>query len=119
MKHELGDQWIEDGHMYKAIVGKSNCLGCSHNDGSVRCEYKNIIECEEGQNFIIFDLGPVNEDGLLPSIVDGKYPRILPPGMYESGVWIEHAYCTNRGKVTTSVYGLTLQEAKDLWNRRA
>ena len=94
MKHELGDQWIENGRMYKAVR-------------------------QIGTQLEKKDLGPVNEFGCLPNPWNkNKYPTIYSTG---DGVNFEVQWIVESDNGTTHVraYGNTRQEAKDAWNRRA
>ena len=114
---EIGEQWIENGRMYKAVSGKFNCLGCSLDNGSVMCIHKNIVECREGQNFIIHDLGPVNEDGCLAEERTGLFPVVEN---HFHNLWVVTLITNDFPKIIqVSCYGATKQQAIDAWNWRA
>ena len=124
----LGEQWIENGRMYKAISGKFNCLGCSLDNGSVMCIHKNIVECGEGQNFIIHDLGPVNEEGCLACPFCGAFPIVRCIEEQEGECIVAQAFCPKGDLEIQEPEGkghvlwfmrTTLQQAIDAWNRRA
>ena len=120
-EHKIGEQWIENGRMYKAISGKFNCLGCSLDNGSVMCIHKNIVECEEGQNFIIHDLGPVNEDGLLACPFCKEFPKGVSKGTeYKNDCEISIFYIEHSCKVIqTTEFTYSEQQSIDAWNWRA
>jgi hypothetical protein len=114
---QLGEQWIEDGRMYKAVVGRQKyCLGCSKNDDSVVCRCKNIVGCEEGENFIIKDLGPVNKDGCLAEERTGLFPKFSTMAVGTSSKWM---LSVKANGFLIAVYGSTRQEVINLWNQRA
>jgi hypothetical protein len=84
---ELGEQWIDkDGNMQKCIW-------------------------TDGNAYTTKDLGPVNEDGCLPSPWGG-YPKII----HEDNLWCVEIH--EPVLVCTDEYP-TKQEAIDAWNRRA
>jgi hypothetical protein len=117
MKHELDEQWIEDGRMYKAILkGSGNYISCSWTG----------LQLAEG--LIAIDLGPVNEDGCLRDERTLEFPELELIATRESTgeqLWkIESVYYIGESffggiGVTTTVFGRTEQECKDAWNRRA
>jgi len=92
MKHELGEQWIEDGHMYKAVR-------------------------KIGTQYEKKDLGPVNGDGCLAEERTGLFPEHVIE-KHLNGKYLYKFYVFAFG-VNVTTYGETMQEAKDAWNRRA
>lgn len=127
---KLGDQWIEelDGkkHMLKAVKPVELCQGCLYNGNGGGCWWSGFDdECEMGSRFIIKDLGPVNEDGCLPSPWGG-YPKIIhevDQNRTENGedVHYDNLWCVEIHEpvlVCTDEYP-TKQEVIDTWNRRA
>lgn len=110
-EHKLNDQWIEGGRMYKATAGKNNCLGCSLDNGSVMCGYKNIIKCGEGQNFIIKDLGPVDDNGCLAEERTGLFPVVKQDGP----MWFVEMHTS---LINVLCIGRTMQQVIDRWNQR-
>jgi len=90
MKHELNEQWIEDGRMRKCtFVG----------------EYISKSK----------DLGPVNEDGYLAEERTGLFPETK--GVFGDD-WANYTVFVKSGGVYVGCHAPTLQEAKDIWNRR-
>lgn len=86
---KLGEQWVEDGRMRKCtFVG----------------EYisKSI------------DLGPVNEDGVLPCPFCGAFPEIIQP---EDGLSGYGCHCPKCKRAISGIHG-NLQGVRDAWNQR-
>jgi len=127
---KLGEQWVEefDGkkHMLKAMENTTGgCKGC---DLQVVENCYGTCGAGDGCNFIIKDLGILNEDGLLPCPFCGKYPRLIKPEYgyqrlerpsrngytYECGCGVICGWDYDYGGTHQ-----TEQEAKDAWNRRA
>ena len=105
----------------KAVKG-CNCNGClfyDWNEGDI-CLSVPIGSC--GGNYVIKDLGILNEDGCLPNCW-GQYPAIRESngGLYLMGglAGKRHYLCIAEGEATcfTESYA-TKQEAIDAWNRR-
>ena len=135
-EHKIGDQGVEeiDGkkHMLKALPCKDRlpCHGCDFgyfdmDEQHVRvhtCKCK--IFCDDNGQYIIKDLGILNEDGCLPSPW-GSYPKIIHEvnqTRIENGedVHYDNLWCVEIHEpvlVCTDEY-LTEQEAIDAWNRR-
>ena len=121
--HKLGDQWIEiiDGqeHMVKAVENTTgNCKGC---DLQIVDNCYGACGAGDGCNFIIKDLGILNEDGCLPSPWGG-YPKIVRVGgegfcTYKVRFYLKHGRVY--GFTLIEVTGNTRQEAIDAWNMRA
>jgi len=109
---KLGEQWIEDGRMYKAIepVTPMSCARCDVSDGTVCCSYQNVCGCKREPSFIIKDLGPVDSDGMLGCPFCGEF---LTECRSEGWCWYECNDCGCEGAVYRSK-----QEAKDAMNRR-
>ena len=121
---KLGEQWIEiiDGqeHMVKAVDCVDGCQGCFFH-GTIMyesdCKSETINGCHGGRDFIIKDLGILNEDGCLTNCW-GEYPRIEElVDVHTREHWFR---CITRNNVycATESYK-TKQQAKDAWNRRA
>ena len=117
-EHKIGEQWVENGRMYKAVEG-IHCSGCCYNEGDQGC-YISGLGCptDNGEtDLVIRDLGHVNEYGLLPSSW-GEYPDIIDFG---DGSYVEvHCLLRKDLKILKAeyAYGDTRQEAIDNWNRR-
>ena len=114
---KLDEQWIENGRMYKAVEG-IHCSGCCYNEGDQGC-YISGLGCptDNGEtDLVIRDLGPVNEDGLLPCPFCGEYPKIIHPTENMPVVSIVH---TGEGHRILLEFFSSEQEAIDAWNRRA
>ena len=120
-EHKINEQWIENGRMYKAVKGPkivnglmegNTCHGCCYVDKwDDDCLNPNQA-CPVGKGVIVKDLGPVNEDGLLPCPFCGEYPNLENNGYF----WY---CCTNDDCLAEVGTGKTKQEAIDIWNRRA
>ena len=122
---QLGEQWIENGRMYKAVVQESKivnriidgniCHGCCHVDkwDDDCLHFDQICPVEKG--LIVKDLGPVNEDGCLPCPFCGEYPKIIHPTENMPVVSIVH---TGVGHRILLEFFSSKQEAIDAWNRR-
>lgn len=87
---KLGEQWVENGRMYKAV----RRIGT-------------LIEMK--------DLGILNEEGLLPCPFCGEYPKIIHPTENMPVVSIVH---TRLGHRILLEFFSSKQEAIDAWNRR-
>ena len=132
-RYEVGDQYTEvmkDGklHMLKVERSGASCLGCCYmtdcpkdHNGSC-CSRENHKPCEEkcsyDPDFIIRDLGILNEDGLLACPFCGEFPTLKDEldENYESIYAIEHE-C--EAVVITTGWNHDKQQVKDAWNRRA
>gem|GEM_PF-2503083 len=132
--HKLGEQWVEeiDGkeHMLKAVKriciydGKSidgyTCHGCSFVDNwDDDCTLDNppcLISQHTAGDFIIKDLGILNEDGCLKSDF-GIYPAIYRHVIMGVNGYMVKA-CATDPYVGKYAWGKTKQEAIDAWNRR-
>jgi len=115
---KLNDQWVEDGRMYKAIeaVTPMSCARCDIADGTVCCSYQNVCGCKREPSFIIKDLGRVDKNGFLAEERTGLFPSI-----YHHAIEFDSWYAEVRsedGSININVWGDTLQEAIDAWNRR-
>ena len=132
---QLGEQWVENGRMYKAVLQESKiinrvidgniCHGCCHVDNwDDDCLHTSRL-CPLDKGLIVKDLGPVNEDGCLPSPWGG-YPKIIHEvnqTRIENGedVHYDNLWCVEIHEpvlVCTDEY-LTEQEAIDAWNWRS
>ena len=108
----LGEQWIENGRMYKAVEGiPSLCIGCCWSDAYHCCGVEDCPTNHINKGLIVHDLGPVNEDGLLACPFCGEYPNLENNGYF----WY---CCTNDDCLAEVGTGKTKQEAIDIWNRR-
>jgi len=126
--HKLDEQWAELGidkkmHMYKAVEGcegAPTCSGCyllKHNGkcaiplDSLNCPLQVSLDC------VIKDLGILNEDECLAEAITGFYPRLSKHFIEGKFRWMLYAFTVD-GNISITVWGDTLQEAKDAWNRR-
>ena len=122
---QLGEQGIEiiDGqkHMVKAVAPIELCQGCCVNCNQGGCCWKGFDDCQMGSFFIIKDLGPVNEDGLLPCPFCEEYPKQISNGVeYILDEEIPIFYVEHRCKtIQATEFCYTEQECIDAWNRRA
>jgi hypothetical protein len=135
-RYEVGDQYAEvlkDGklHMLKVERSGASCLGCCYmtdcpdeHNGS-HCSLEKHRPCKEkcvtDPDFIIKDLGILNDDGLLPCYWDSSiYPVIhkeSDEAWYEIDVVEPYDdICSSRIQYASAP---TLLEAKDIWNRRS
>lgn len=134
----LNEQWYEKGddgkyHMYKAVkpyktakgMGDSRCTGCRFVNDAGDCLWEQegnlnsySKSCGCGQNFVIIELGILNDDGCLPSSW-GDYPTISVPS-YEKEPWCVYAYLRRKEVVIKQekAWGDTEQDAVDNWNKR-
>ena len=135
---KLGEQWVEeiDGqeHMLKVVeqaktINADVCGGCHFGVCGDICHDGALHVCGYGEgkcpldnvDWVIKDLGPVNEDGCLPSPWGG-YPKIVRVGRegfctYKVRFYLKHGRVY--GFTLIEVTGNTRQEAIDAWNRRA
>ena len=135
---ELGEQWIEviDGkkHMLKVVeqaktINADVCGGCYFGVCGDICHDGALHVCGYGEgkcpldnvDWVIKDLGILNEDGCLPSPWGG-YPKIVRVGRegfctYKVRFYLKHGRVY--GFTLIEVTGNTRQEAIDAWNRRA
>ena len=134
----LGEQWVEeiDGkkHMLKAVeptFDRGSSFVCTEcifamveADYGVSCfhEYCKCPLDNHENKLTIKDLGPVNEDGLLPCPFCGEFPKGVSEGTEYSDnggetdiFYIEHS-CN---VVQTTEFTYSEQQSKDAWNRRA
>ena len=121
---KLGDQWIEviDGREHMVKVGLSMkgeaCRGCIYMGRVDECSHP--CGCPMKNQFdpttIVKDLGPVNEDGCLPSDF-GVYPEVYEHMFMGINGYKVNAYITDP-HVGKYALGETRQEAIDAWNRR-
>ena len=114
---EIGEQWVENGRMYKAVEGQGceNCWGCHWSDANSGCDSMVVCPVNASETgLIVKDLGPVNGDGLLAEERTGLFPKISSLDI-DDCVWVADVY---DGFVTVMAYGNTKQEAVDAWNRR-
>ena len=123
---KLNEQWIEtiDGEqrMVKAVKRLDKiswCSGCLFLDESDDDCTRNITPCGN-MEFIIKDLGPVNEEGFLAEERTGLFPEIshdTRSGIYEAVVYatlIDPPLCP----VLVRVQASSMDRLRDAWNRR-
>jgi len=112
----LNEQWVENGRMYKAVetINKT-CEGCRYNDDMGKCACKYFIECCQGDDYIVHDLGPVNEDGVLACPFCGAFPEVIQP---EDGLAGYGCHCPKCKRAISGIHG-DMQGVRDAWNRRA
>ena len=110
---QIGEQWIENGRMYKAVANNQTCYMCRFAGDRLVCTASQEIQngCDSGWNYCIKDLGPVDEEGCLAEERSGIYPEVEHVG---KSWWVI---------VSTQDYDIlarapTRQEAIDLWNWR-
>ncbi len=140
--HKLGEQWVEeiDGqeHMLKVVeqaktVNADVCGGCYFGVCGDICHDGALHVCGYGEgkcpldnvDWVVKDLGILNEDGCLPSPWGG-YPKIIHEvnqTRIENGEDVHYGnlWCVEIHEpvlVCTDEYP-TKQEAIDAWNRRA
>jgi len=112
----LGEQWVENGRMYKAVEG-IHCSGCCYDEGDRGC-YISGLGCptDNGEtDLVIRDLGPVNEDGVPRCPFCGEYPVLDAQENWEGrDIWFLE--CTGCGARTADYFEAS--EAVDAWNRR-
>ena len=125
---QLGEQWIDNGRMYKAIEGPkivngvmegNTCHGCCYVDNwDDDCLHPSKL-CPLDKGLIIHDLGPVNEDGCLVCPFCGEYPIINSDYNDENKKCFD-IICTNEecGCSCETLFYLIKQQAIDAWNRR-
>jgi hypothetical protein len=125
---KLGEQWVEDygtvNHMVKAVEQENpRCCeyGCDHCCFEhFYCKKSRSSDCNYGENYIIKDLGILNEDGCLPA----PWDKTFYPNIYEGLLTIYTSnrrvlVCCEDDDMSMFVNGKTRQEAIDRWNRRA
>ena len=118
---EIGEQWIENGRMYKAVEG-IHCSGCCNNEGDQGC-YISGQGCptyNSETDLVIKDLGPVNKDGLLACPFCKEFPKGISEGTeYKHDCKISIFYVEHSCKVIqTTEFAYSEQEAIDAWNWR-
>ena len=118
----LGEQWIENGRMYKAVPGRegsTSCGGCTHLNHNGSCALGDKeISCPRHIDFgcVIRDLGPVNNIGLPLCPFCKGYPELESEENWEGkDIWFVE--CDECG-VRTAEY-FEASEAVDAWKRRA
>ena len=121
----LGEQWIVEiegvRHMVKLCQSNpkeiGTCGGCIYHswDEGDWCDVAPLKACVEF-GYIVKDLGPVNEDGLLGCPFCGEYPKIIHPTENMPVVSIVH---TGVGHRILLEFFSSEQQAIDAWNRRA
>ena len=116
---QLGEQWIEDGRMFKAVEGQGceNCWGCHWSDENSCCD--SMVKCPVNASetgLIVKDLGVVNKDGCLAEERTGIFPTITKVNV---GMWKASVY-QNEGliQIESEVWATTQQGVFDAWNRR-
>ena len=133
---EIGEQWIENGRMYKAVEGPkivnglmegNTCHGCCYVDKwDDDCLNPNQA-CPVGKGVIIKDLGPVNEEGLLGCPFCGAFPIVRCIEEQEGECVVAQAFCPKGDLGVQEPEGnghvlwfmrTTLQQVIDAWNRR-
>jgi hypothetical protein len=124
MERQLNEQWVLEingvKHMVKAVEGI--CIDCFLENGS-RCTRSDECPAGDQGDYIIKDLGILNDDGLLPCPFCGEYP--LVENAYEGvsghntpdGFW--RISCFGKNHEMAFFSGKTRQQAIDAWNRRA
>jgi len=122
---QIGEQWIEDygtvKYMAKAAKQEnpecceSSCDFCCFEH--FYCTKARIADCNYGKNYIVKDLGPVNEEGCLAEERTGLFPTIEE---ITDGIWKASVY-SNEGltQIEIEVWSTSEQGVKDAWNRRA
>ena len=130
----IGEQWIENGRMYKAVEGPkivnglmegNTCHGCCYVDKwDDDCLNPNQA-CPVGKGVIIKDLGPVNDMGMLriPFEVPEGYPLYPTIKSYSTSIEAKDSlfqvvYSNVRLHMAYGFFN-SEQEAIDAWNRRA
>ena len=112
---QLGEQWIENGRMYKVVL-PGLCDGCDFNMG---CLQNGGVNCKAGHCVTkqghVKDLGPVNEDGLLGCPFCGEYLDIIE---WPNGFYLKHKDKPDCILGVTNSFP-TKQACIDAWNRRA
>lgn len=105
----LGEQWVENDRMYKAVKGVCENCGISH-----LCTLS--ASCPMVWGLIAKDLGPVNEDGCLAEERTGLFPTITK---VTDGIWKASVY-QNGGlmQIEIVVWATTQQQVIYAWNRR-
>ena len=115
----LGEQWIEDGRMFKAVEGQGceNCWGCHWSDANSGCDSMVVCPVNASETgLIVKDLGALNEDGCLAEERTGLFPVVEN---HFHNLWIVTLITNDFPKIIqVSCYGATKQQAIDAWNRR-
>ena len=106
---QLGEQWVENDRMYKAVKGLCERCCVSH-----LCNLS--ADCPMVWGLIAIDLGPVNEDGVPTCPFCGEYPVLDAQENFDGrDIWfLECAGCGAR----TAEY-FEAEEAINAWKRRA
>ncbi len=117
---QLGEQWIENGRMYKAVDGQGceNCYGCHWSDANSGCDSMVVCPVNASETgLIVKDLGPVNEEGCLAEERTGLFPTISE---VTKGIWKATVY-QNEGlmQIEIEIWATTRQQVIYAWNRRA
>ena len=122
---QLGEQWIENGKIYKAVQQESKiiggilygniCHGCCHVDKwDDDCLHPSEM-CPVEKGLIVKDLGPVNDAGFLVCPFCGEYQEMDEQENWEGdAVWFFE--CSGCGARTAEY--LEAEEARFAWNRR-
>lgn len=114
MERKLNEQWVLEingvKHMVKAVEGI--CIDCFLENGS-RCTRSDECPAGDQGDYIIKDLGILNDDGLLPCPFCGEYPVVQPENS-------RAGFGCHCDKCKCAVSGLheSMQEVMDEWNRR-
>lgn len=106
----LNEQWVENGRMYKAVKGLCERCCVSH-----LCTLS--ADCPMVWGLIAINLGPVNEEGLLPCPFCGEYPTIKEElDENDERIYaVEHECNIDM----TTGWNHDRQTVIDTWNRRA
>ena len=118
---KLGEQWVEDGRMYKAVSSTDVCDGCHYLDTSVYPHERTCGECKTGTDELIVKyLGPVNKKGFLIDERTGLFPDVIHDK--ENGTYEAHLHVTlitpNMAGILVRVHASSMGRLRDTWNRR-
>lgn len=119
MERQLNEQWVLEingvKHMVKAVEGI--CIDCFLENGS-RCTRSDECPAGDQGDYIIKDLGILNDDGLLPCPFCSSDVNIGKSATLPGGCIMLNFICTNCDN-QVQVSSDSVQHCVDAFNRRA